>query len=298
MLFSLREWRSVGRAIVERGSQAQSGFLRMLRRLGLALAVWTGAASVQAQALVGLVSPQTGLTDLVPHTSWAVTPYEQNPPTFPGNDDWTLDAATVSLDVTVPQGITLGACDVDVTWTSGAFTFASFDPSSLFPAASTFVLASGNGVRVNAARLGDNATTGAGATLGTLRLALDAVANASVQVAAVDCRAFDGTGGQTDVAVAPGPPARVGILRPDVAARVDATTTDNIRGDGVVEFEDLQVLLAGYRGASDAASSFYARYRLKLDFGARIPAVPPDGLVDFEDLQVLLAQYRQTAFTP
>jgi len=262
------------------------------------LVVCAGAPAVQAQALVGLAVPITGATDVFPTTAWAQTPYELTPPLFPGDDDWVLVGGTVALDVTVPAGVTLGACAFDVTWTAGAFAFGGFDPDAvLFSSTATFSTPIANGVRVNAARLGDNATTGAGARLGTLRLTLSVANNATVQVAAVDCRAFDGVGGQTDVSVAPGPPARVGVLTGDVAARVNATTLDNTRGDGTVDFEDLQVLRSGYLGASDAASPTHTLYRLKLDIGVR-PGLPPgaDGLIDFEDLQLLRAQYGLTAF--
>ena len=147
------------------------------------------------------------------------------------------------------------------------------------------------------ARLGDNATTGAGARLGRLRLTLAVADNATVQVAAVDCRAFDGVGGQTDVSVAPGPAARVGVLVGDVTTRVNASTRDDTRGDGIIDFEDLQVFSNGYLGSSDPASSFYSRYRLKLDFTSRAGApAGPDGIIDFEDLQKLAAQYGRTAF--
>lgn len=266
--------------------------------LSLAVAA-LAALPVAAQPSLGLVSPSSGNSLVVPTTDWSQTPYENNPPTFPGNDDWTLTNAPVEFSVTAPAGLTLGACDLTIGWDSGAFSQPTFVANNaVFAYDASFQPTGEDRVRVSLARLGDNTTTGSDATLGTLRLTLASSGHQGVWIETADCRAFDGTGGQTEVSVATGDTARVAAFSGDFVARTGPSTVDPTRGDGEVDFEDLQALTAAYGASSDPSHPLHTLYRLKFDLASRGGVGGPDGIIDFEDLQALSLVYGLSALTP
>lgn len=220
-----------------------------------------------------------------------------------GADDWTYtgQSATFHVVPSFPAGFG-GMSSMDLVF--------AYDPAVMTYGSATFNSAWGfsscqNGVpaagRITCSVSTTNPsqevlTAMTGAAL-SLSFTVAAPGYSVLDVIGADVRKLDGAGGYDGVAVT----THGGGLRNylgDVVARTGASTTDATRGDGKVDFDDLQVFTQSY-WAGVAGYTGTAVYRDKADVGpttgarARtvygVPAL--DRKIDFEDLVIFAASY-------
>jgi len=246
-------------------------------------------------------SPGTGA---VPNTTWADTPYENAPPTYPDDDDWSAGGGEAFPVYLAPdEGLSFGAVDAMVTWDPGVMTLTAVSTAGgLFddPTGAFFWTSPAPGqLRINASRLdGQNVTAGAADVVARLEFELVAPGYSEIMLSDLDARRYDGVGGQTMLTVG----ATSGALRAylgDVAAG-DGSSGDPTTGDGLVEFEDLALLGLAYYAGTEATGFSLDRYKLKLDIGPTadgsvFSAPQPDQKIEFEDLMIFALSYTRSA---
>lgn len=270
-------------------------------RLRAALLVLLAPAVAWGQPVgFSLVSSPGAASDTAfPNTTWADTPYENAPPTYPNDDDWSLGGgADVELYLVPDDGATFGAIDATVTWDPALLTLSGVDESGgLFggPDGTLFWTSPGGGeLRINASRLnGENITAGSGDYAARIAFDLVTPGFVSASLSALDVRTFDGVGGQQAESVTTTDGAVRAYLG-DVAAVGDAST-----GDGAVDFEDLTVFASGYYSGTAAVGGSLDRYKVKLDIGPTADgtvysAPQPDAQIEFEDLVIFALSYARS----
>jgi len=264
--------------------------------LWLAPAVAWGQGSVEYSLST---SPTGTAASAVPNTSWAATPYENAPPTYPDDDDWEWAGNAPLAFYLVPEaGATFAAVDATLTWDPAVIQFTGVDASGgLFDGAggALFSISEAAGqLRINASRL-DNQNLTAAATDYVARIDFELLTPGytAVGLTGLDVRTVDGVGGQAAVPTT----ATAGALRAylgDVAATGDATT-----GDGLVDFEDLTVFADAYYAGTAAVGGSLDRYKVKLDLGpttdGSVFSDPvPDQQIEFEDLVIFALSYARS----
>ena len=224
---------------------------------------------------------------IYPNTDWGVTAYDPN--------DWDF-TTPVTLYIVPEAGSVFGACDVTVQWDNSMFSFGSVVNDGIFsPYNLTFFqnqLGSTTQVTINASRTdNNNFSIAAGDYIAKLTLNLLKPGYDAINFAGMDFRAFDGSGGQNGVYVI-GNGAQVKAYLGDVASAGPVEST----GDGLVNFDDLNLWASSYWSGVPGYSGGMVNYKVKYDVGPTadntvytLPQV--DGKIQFEDLVIFAISY-------
>ena len=224
---------------------------------------------------------------IYPNTDWGVTAYDPN--------DWDF-TTPVTLYIVPEAGSVFGACDVTVQWDNTMFSFGSVVNDGIFnPYNLTFFqnqLGSTTQVTINASRTdNNNFSIAAGNYIAKLNLNLLKPGYDAINFTGMDFRAFDGSGGQNGVYVI-GNGAQVKAYLGDVASAGPVEST----GDGLVNFDDLNLWASSYWSGVPGYSGGMTNYKVKYDVGPTqdntvytLPQV--DGKIQFEDLVIFAISY-------
>ena len=210
-------------------------------------------------------------------------------------NDWDF-TTPVTLYIVPEAGSIFGACDVTVQWDNSMFSFGSVINDGIFsPYNLTFFqnqLGSTTQVTINASRTdNNNFSIAAGDYIAKLTLNLLKPGYDAINFAGMDFRAFDGSGGQNGVYVI-GNGAQVKAYLGDVASAGPVEST----GDGLVNFDDLNLWASSYWSGVPGYSGGMVNYKVKYDVGPTadntvytLPQV--DGKIQFEDLVIFAISY-------
>ena len=233
-------------------------------------------------------STAASATTIYPNTDWGVTAYDPN--------DWGFTTPITLYIVPQVAPNMFGACDVTIEWDNTMFSFGGVTNNGIFsPYNLTFFqnqLGSTTRITINASRTdNNNFSITTGNYIAELQLNLLKPGYGAINFAGVDFRGFDGSGGQYGIITA-GNGAQVKSYLGDVASGGAVEST----GDGLVNFDDLNLWAASYWSGVPGYGPGMANYKVKYDVGPTqdntvytLPQV--DGKIQFEDLVIFAISY-------